>query len=481
MGRISMPQGKGSQMHNRRDYLKCGEALPEHIDGARTSENLTLVDRDLREAYTEIFGEALAEYNAKQKRSDRKIADYLNHIQKSKNGEKPFYEDIVQWGRQEDFGDQKSRQKAADALTEYVRTFPAANPNLKIIGAYIHMDEASPHLHLDYIPVATGFKRGMSVRNSLDRAMRQMGFNPEVSSRKDNATKLWKERERERFGDICRSLGLEVEAEQESRRPQLSVAEYKSAKDAMAGEVYADIDRLTKILDDDYAAVKQREAAVLSREQGVERREAAILSREQNVGQREANLHAREQLVEQAQTSLIQKQEAQAKSAEQLKNREEQASKKEAELEKQNKILGDPFGQISQAKYRAYIAEKDLAEARREIAEKEGIIERLVEVLSQLAQAISIALDGEAKQVPGYDRYGLWGWHWGRNPKSQYKLSLKPIQQALLKAMLSIAQKALRALGYDDAADAANMPQISSEISGEMRHTRVYDDDDLDL
>lgn len=236
MGRISMPQGKGSQMHNRREYDKYDRPLPENIDSNRISENITLVDKDIRTAYKEIFGTALERYNSKQKRTDRKITDYYEHVQKSKNGEKLFYEDIVQWGTKDDFKSPEIRERAKEALIEYVKGFEERNPNLRLIGAYIHMDEASPHLHLDYVPVATGYSRGLDTRNSLDKAMKQMGFKPSSESRKNNATKLWKESERAVFGKICRNCGLKVEAERSSNRENLTVEEYKEIRDKIIGE-----------------------------------------------------------------------------------------------------------------------------------------------------------------------------------------------------------------------------------------------------
>lgn len=236
MGRISMPQGKGSQLHNRRDYEKIGREVPDNIDKNLTRENITLVDKDIREAYQEIFGEALAQYNGKQKRADRRIENYYEHIAKSKNGEKLFYEDVLQWGKKEDFENLQTRKMAKEALVRYASTFEQRNPNLRLIGAYIHMDEASPHLHLDYVPVAHGYSRGLSTRNSLDKAMKEMGFVPEKESRKNNATKLWKENERAYFGELCRSMGLEVEAERKARG-SLSVEEYKEVREEMLGEI----------------------------------------------------------------------------------------------------------------------------------------------------------------------------------------------------------------------------------------------------
>ena len=127
-------------------------------------------------------------------------------------------------------------------LNSFVEGFEERNPNLKLIGAYIHMDEASPHLHLDYVPVAYGYSRGLEIRNSLDKAMKQMGFQPENESRKNNATKLWKENERVVFGQVCRDLGLEVEPERKSERKSLTVDEYKEARDEMLGHLEKEAD-----------------------------------------------------------------------------------------------------------------------------------------------------------------------------------------------------------------------------------------------
>lgn len=324
MGRVSMPQGKGSQLHNRREYEKIGKPIPDNIDVSKSSENIILVDKDIKQAYQEIFGEALEQYNAKQKRADRKIEDYCDHIKKSKNGEKLFYEDVVQWGSKEDFQKPETRERAKEALVQYVKGFEERNPNLKLVGAYIHMDEASPHLHLDYIPVAQGYTRGLETRNSLDKAMKQMGYRPEKESRKNNATKLWKENERSVFGEICRNMGLEVEAERKARG-SLSVDEYKKARDQMIGEIeqekeaiVAEVEPLRELktgIDEidtagkelpfgvvaikkkDLEAVKeQAKAYTANRDEIGELRErsAAVSRREQRADQREQQLDKRE-------------------------------------------------------------------------------------------------------------------------------------------------------------------------------------------
>jgi hypothetical protein len=265
MGKISMPQGKGSQLHNRRDYEKIGKEFPDNIDQNLTEQNITIVDKDIREAYQEFFGEALQEYNQKQKRADRKIEDYYEHISKSKNGEKLFYEDVLQWGKKEDFQDNPElKEIAKECLKEYAETFEKRNPNLKLIGAYIHMDEVSPHLHLDYVPVAHGYSRGLKTRNSLDKAMKEMGFQPEKESRKNNATRLWKDNERQYFGDLCRNRGLEVEEERHYDRKSLSVEEYKEAKDKMLDEIEQEKGLLEQSIESNKKEIQDQEVKIAS-------------------------------------------------------------------------------------------------------------------------------------------------------------------------------------------------------------------------
>ena len=242
MGRISMPQGRGSLKHNIRDYTEEEKVLHENINFNKTSQNIVFVHKNVKDAYEEIFGDYVREYNSKQKRNDRKIKndDYLSKIKSSKNGEHVFYEDVLQWGTLEDFYKESNRELAKKALIKYMETFKERNPNLKLIGAYLHMDEVSPHLHFDYIPVATGYKTGLPVRNSLSKAMEQMGYTVDKgATRKNNQTMQWKEHEREYFASICKEVGLEVEPEKNWGRSNMSVAEYKEARNKMEKELAA--------------------------------------------------------------------------------------------------------------------------------------------------------------------------------------------------------------------------------------------------
>ena len=228
---ISFVKGKGSITHNNRDFIA------DNVDRDRMAWNEYYVRQPIKEAYEQIFGPAVEEYNAKQKRKDRKISDYLTDIKNSGNKEKQFYEIVVQIGKKEDTGvldDNGELSEAAKAakeiLDEYARSFQQRNPNLYLFNAVLHMDEATPHLHLDYIPVAHGYKTKMHTRNSLTKALQEMGIEP-ATSRNDNETMHWQLREREFLMELCQERNLEVEILGE-KRDNYTILEYKAARQA---------------------------------------------------------------------------------------------------------------------------------------------------------------------------------------------------------------------------------------------------------
>jgi len=225
---ISFPKGRGHLTHNNRDFI-CNNVVPE-----RTSWNRTYIQEPLKDAYEKCFGQALRDYNAAQKRKDRKKEDYLKEIENSGNKEKTFYENIVQIGKKEDTPvvDENGNltvdaKTAIEILEQYAKTFQERNPNLYLFNCVMHLDEATPHLHIDYIPVAHGYKNGMETRNSLTKAFQQMGFAKAVS-RKQNETVAWQERERSYLTELCRERGIEIEA-LGIQRENLSLPEYKAA------------------------------------------------------------------------------------------------------------------------------------------------------------------------------------------------------------------------------------------------------------
>ena len=225
---ISFPKGRGHLTHNNRDFI-CNNVVPE-----RTAWNRIYIQESLKDAYEKCFGQALRDYNSAQKRKDRQKDDYLKEIENSGNKEKTFYENIVQIGKKTDTpvtdenGALTEEAKAAiEVLDRYAKTFQERNPNLYLFNCVMHLDEATPHLHIDYIPVAHGYKNGMKTRNSLTKAFQQMGFAKAVS-RKQNETVAWQEREREYLTELCREQGIEIEV-LGVQRDNLSLPEYKAA------------------------------------------------------------------------------------------------------------------------------------------------------------------------------------------------------------------------------------------------------------
>ena len=165
-------------------------------------------DETLADAYERIFGGAVAEYNSKQTRHDRKITNYLKKIQNSnlKNPKKPAYECIVQVGNR----DNKPKEEQSRAiLKEFFEGWSKSNPQLEIIGAYYHADEmaGTPHLHIDYVPVGEGYKRGLKKQLSLSKALEMQGIKglQKINNRTYTPQQLWQFKEVDRLEEICKS------------------------------------------------------------------------------------------------------------------------------------------------------------------------------------------------------------------------------------------------------------------------------------
>lgn len=168
--KISGMMGIGSMGHNNRKFIT------ENVDPARTEQNITLCRENLKQVYHELFDEALAEYNAKKTKTRDKIPDYYRHIEKSKQ-ERLFHEVIFQIGNKDNCGcETPEGERAAAALKEFAEAFQERNPHLRVFNSVIHMDEATPHIHIDFVPVATEQKRGLAKRVSLKQALAQQGF-----------------------------------------------------------------------------------------------------------------------------------------------------------------------------------------------------------------------------------------------------------------------------------------------------------------
>lgn len=215
---ISAMRGKGSLTHNRRDFIA------ENVDSSRTPLNVEYRNEDIRTVYHELFDNALAHYNEKQTRKDRVIDDYYEKIRTGKQ-EKPFEELIIQIGNKDDMNaSSENGQLARQMLDEYMQSFQQRNPTLHVFSAHLHMDEATPHLHIDFIPFTTGSKRGLETRVSLKKALEALGF---TGGRKSH-TELnqWIESEKQALASIMARHAIEWE-QKGTHEEHLSVLDYK--------------------------------------------------------------------------------------------------------------------------------------------------------------------------------------------------------------------------------------------------------------
>ena len=215
---ISAMRGKGSLTHNRRDFIA------ENVDSSRTPLNVEYRNEDIRTVYHELFDGALARYNEKQTRKDRVIDDYYEKIRTGKQ-EKLFEELIIQIGNKDDMNaSSENGQLARQMLDEYMQSFQQRNPTLRVFSAHLHMDEATPHLHIDFIPFTTGSKRGLETRVSLKKALEALGFAGGTKSHTE--LNQWIESEKQALASIMARHAIEWE-QKGTHEEHLSVLDYK--------------------------------------------------------------------------------------------------------------------------------------------------------------------------------------------------------------------------------------------------------------
>ena len=197
---ISFMTGKGSVNHNSRKFHA------KNTDPERSHLNVEYCNENIKDVYHELFDEALARYNEKQTRNDRRIDDYYEKIRSGKQ-EKPFHEIILQIGDKETMGAETEEGRlAAKILDEYMQGFQRRNPTLRVFSAHLHMDEATPHLHIDFVPYTTGSKRGLDTRVSLKQALMALGF--KGGTRQETELNQWVMAEKQQLAAIMLEHGI---------------------------------------------------------------------------------------------------------------------------------------------------------------------------------------------------------------------------------------------------------------------------------
>ena len=278
--------GRGDLNHNNRSIIT------ENVHEDRIRDDIIICQRSLKQLYHELFDEALEEYNNKQTRRDRKITNYQEHIRHSRQ-EKEFHEAIFQVGNREDTGlDSDMCKEAAAVLEEYARSFEERNPHLKLFNAVIHMDESTPHLHLDFVPLCDEKrKNGMRVRNSLTGALRQQGLAGEGIS--NTITMAWLEQEKEHIGQLMLEHGIEW-VKLGTHEKHKSVSKYKADK------LREEIEAADKLLD-----IKKSELS--SVEDQIRTAESTLADTKQDISESEKKLSSVTAETEKADADLSKK------------------------------------------------------------------------------------------------------------------------------------------------------------------------------
>lgn len=220
---ISFMTGKGSVNHNSRKFHA------KNTDPERSCLNVEYCNENVKDVYHELFDEALARYNEKQTRSDRRIDDYYEKIRSGKQ-EKPFHEIILQIGDKDNMGAKTENGRlAAKVLDKYMRDFQRRNPTLRVFSAYLHMDEATPHLHIDFVPYTTGSRRGIDTRVSLKQALSALGF--KGGTRRETELNQWVAYEKEQLAAVMLEHGIEWE-KKGTHEKHLSVLDFEKKERA---------------------------------------------------------------------------------------------------------------------------------------------------------------------------------------------------------------------------------------------------------
>ena len=220
---LSITIGGGDIRHNNRLFR------PSNVDHSRTPDNITLIREDIQDAYHRLFDDSVTKYNESQKRNDRKIKNYFDKIYRSKK-EKPFYEFIAQVGNQ---GDQPDQKKCVEILEDFHKMMQKDYPNMAIFNSVIHVDESTPHLHLDFIPIGEGYKKGLEKRVSMQKALQNLGFSNYADFRNELMQK---------FEIIAKNHDIERKRDVAVGERHLTIQDYR-ALNRMAEQKIEDLDK----------------------------------------------------------------------------------------------------------------------------------------------------------------------------------------------------------------------------------------------
>lgn len=401
---VSVSSGRGDGRHNTREFIA------ENVDRSRIKDDLIFVNQSLPDAYRQCFGEACEVNNSRQVLKARMLTpeSYLAKIeagQGKKNNPKPFYESVIQIGNKDDAGilsHPEMAQRVKEVLTEYAQGFQARNPNLHVFCEVLHMDEATPHLHIDWIPVAGGYKKGMPLRNSLEKAMNQQGLAAQGRiDKRNNGRAVWQDREKDFLVSLCRGHGIEASWERhEIAEKKLSVADFKKLSrinERMASQKLSELENLGLI-----DRLKGKDKDLLS--QASEALGKQINANYKALGKERERLRIRSEELDAsaasnkaAEADLEQQRDALERQRQQM---EEQARLNQLALDNQLRAIRQEKEKAEKLKAEAEKDKADAEEARREAAEKasQAVADKsLTETLTRQLQADKAAWEADKK------------------------------------------------------------------------------------
>lgn len=401
---VSVSSGRGDGRHNTREFIA------ENVDRSRIKDDIIFVNQSLPDAYRQCFGDACEVNNARQVLKARMLTpeSYLSKIeagQGKKNNPKPFYESVIQIGNKDDAGilsHPEMAQRVKEVLTEYAQGFQSRNPNLHVFCEVLHMDEATPHLHIDWIPVAGGYKKDMPLRNSLEKAMNQQGLAAQGKTDKhNNGRAVWQDREKDFLVSLCREHGLEAFWERhEIAEKKLSVADFKKLSrinERMASQKLSELENIGFI-----GRIRGRDKKLLSQASDALGKQIttnykALGKERERLRIRSIELDASAASNKAAEADLEQQREALERQRQQM---EEQARLNQLALDNQRRAIRQEKEKTEKLKAEAEKNKADAEKARQEAAEKaaQAVSDKsLSETLTRQLKADKAAWEADRK------------------------------------------------------------------------------------
>lgn len=423
---ISVMVGKGSVNHNSRKFHA------KNTDPRRSDRNVEYCNQDIREVYHELFDEALARYNEKQSRSDRRIDDYYEKICSGKQ-EKPFHEIILQIGNKDDMNAMtENGELAAKVLAEYMEEFQERNPTLKVFSSHLHMDEATPHLHIDFVPFTTGSKRGLDTRVSLKQALAVLGF--KGGTRSDTEWNQWVAAEKVQLAAVMQRHDIEWE-QKGTHEKHLSVLDFEKKE-------------------------REKEVLVLEQEVGSLEAESAVLAGK--IAENRANIQGLDEVREEAEKVAEEAVERSEKAERQVEIYEKELDVIKPVMESIDRELKEFRGKIEDtlppaaaleraASYRENKAKPLFVKMKNKIA---ALAARLMETMQELKQ-----VKAENKELKE-DNNQLFS-----DCNSLFK------ENAGLKNIASMFERAVRVLGEDKVFMAVRQDEERERMETERKRT----------